>query len=1657
MGIKNDNKKDIKDTNLPTIEEQYVKKSLHQHILDLPDTYIGSVQNDLINIYTFDEEENKIIKKDIHITLGLYKIFDEILVNASDNTVRDKKCNKIEVNINEELGEISVKNNGSTIPIEIHKKYNIYVPELIFGNLLTSGNYDQTGKIVGGRNGLGAKVSNIYSTRFDVEICDPSRKKKYFQRFTNNMYDKEEPIITTVDKNAESYTKITFVPDWKRFGLKNLTPDMTGLIKRRVYDTAGTTNVNVSVWLNGKHLDIKSFKDYIGMYYNEDTMPEMIYEEFNERWTLGILYDPNSGFQHMSFVNKISTFKGGTHLDYITKQIVDKVTTHILSQAKYKTLKIKPHQIKENLTIFINSVVEDPAFGSQSKEELTTKASTFNIKCELDDKFIGKICKTGLINEIVQVAQIKQMGELEKSDGKKTLNLKSLTKLDDARLAGTKRSSECRLILTEGDSAKTFAISGLEIIGRDLYGVFPLKGKLLNVRDATPNQLLSNEEIKNLKQILGLKQNGVYTDTKKLRYGGVIVLTDQDSVTGDTPLLLKNINDEFEIKTIDDISSNWQINNIGKEISYTDYNIWTEKGWTKIVKVIRHKVTKKIYRVLTRTGVVDVTEDHSLLKNDGTEISPKDCIKDQELLHNFPKFDDNRVNIPDNINELNIKELWDIAKKIKIQYYQQIKKDELIDKIIKYKNSDFFKLGNINNVNENEAYVMGLFFADGNCNIYKRNYDYKPNDIPNSYTHSGTSYNWSISNTNLKYLNKAIDILRNIYAYDFKIIDDMHNELVRNIKPAYKLIINGGKLIEPIINKYSNMFYDKNFKKCVPKEILNGSYNIRKNFFDGYYDGDGCKSSDVGAQYFDIDGKIGAHGLYFLCKSLGYEVSINARETKPKIYTLNITKETPRQHPHTIKKIIELGHIEQYVYDLETSNHHFQAGIGEMIVHNTDGTHIKGLLINFFHYFWPELLKIEGFIQSIATPIVKVYKNSDTKKANPEIFYTPTEYKKWYEKQCDDVNKKYKIKYFKGLGTSTASEAKESFNDFEKNIINYVWETVDNNKLIGGVKTDPYNDLDEKEDFDNSDNTDNSDNQSTKSYKSSKLSKIIKKTRKSNDDDDDASVCTEHTDKNEPSYQAITLAFAKNKANERKAWVKQRDENSIIENNVKKIPVYDFINKDLIHFSHEDNLRSIPDLVDGLKPSQRKILYAAFKRKLDNEEIKVAQLAGYVSEHTGYHHGEASLQGAIINMAQNYCGSNNINQLYPSGNFGTRRLGGKDAASPRYIFTQLSSITRNIFITKDESVLENVIEEGDVVEPVRYYPIIPMILVNGSEGIGTGYSTNIPPYNPLDIIHNVKDYIGGTPVDKLRELTPWYSGFTGMTEKSIDKKNQVKYISHGKYEQVDEYTLRITELPIGTWTQSYIDFLSKLIEDSNMITDYENNCGNHKIDFKLRFKNGELQKLIKTETIETKLKLTSSIQVSNMHVYKNNVIVKYTDPNLMIKDYADIRLGIYQKRKEHWIKVLENELQLLKFRRRFIKEVISNKLIINKKQKQVLVNELSELGYPELSTNINYKPSYDYLVGLPMWVLTQEKIDELESNYNEKKQELDTYKNTTIQDLWLGELKVLEALYIKWEEDKINELCETTTCKNNKKTNKKKEIVKDKVNKSTVKKQNKNN
>jgi DNA topoisomerase-2 len=435
-------------------------------------------------------------------------------------------------------------------------------------------------------------------------------------------------------------------------------------------------------------------------------------------------------------------------------------------------------------------------------------------------------------------------------------------------------------------------------------------------------------------------------------------------------------------------------------------------------------------------------------------------------------------------------------------------------------------------------------------------------------------------------------------------------------------------------------------------------------------------------------------------------------------------------------------------------------------------------------------------------------------------------------------------------------------------------------------------------------------------------------------------------------------------------------------------------------------------------------------------------LSGYISEHTGYHHGEVSLQGAIINMAQDFVGTNNINLFKPNGNFGSRRKGGKDAASSRYIFTQLNKLTKLIFSDKDEPILTHNVEEGDVVEPIIYYPIIPMILVNGSDGIGTGYSTTIPQYNPLDIIKNIKDYLNGKTIDELDMLIPWYRGFTGVIEPKIKQTPRDKdgYVIYGKAEVINENTVKISELPLFTWTETYLKFLETQRENGLVIVDYVNNSTNDKVDIDVHFANGELQVLIKKQEILTKLKLITSISVENMHLYKSNVITKYKTSNAILVDYIKIRLDAYKIRQKCIIDILNNEMLILKYRKQYIEDIINKKIIVKQVTKINLIEQFVTNKYPQLAINLNNSVSYDYLLTLPITALTKEKIDELNKEYNEKLDELTIYKKITITEIWLTELDEFEKTYKKWLEELIdNNVVDKKTKKTTvKKTNTKK-------------------
>lgn len=1127
------------------VSEKYKQLSLHDHILTLPDTYIGSTKAATSDMWVL--EGKKMVKKEITYVPGLYKIYDEILVNARDHYMRDKTCKSIKVNIDKETGEISVWNDGSGIEVEIHEKTKLYVPELIFSHLLTSSNYEKKGKLWGGKNGYGAKLTNIYSKHFTVKTVDSKNHKKYEQHFYDNMKKKDEAIIKSVSKDTESYTKISFIPDYERFGLKKgITDDIVALFKKRVYDIVACANRPISVYLNDEQIKIETFGDYVKMFYDTDDV-QLVYNRINDRWKIGVVYNHEDGFTHMSFVNGIWTFSqsGGTHVNHVVEQVVKGLSKYI--KDNYKDVNVKNSQLKESLSVYIDCMIEDPEFGSQTKETLTTKASDFAVKCDVPESFIQSLAKTGIVDDAVAFAKAKEQLELKKTDGKKTKRIMNKPKLEDALWAGTAKSKECRLIITEGDSAKTFAVQGLKVIGRERFGVFPIRGKMLNVREATLKQQLNNEEIKNLKEIIGLKNGEVYTEEniKTLRYGGILILADQD----------------------------------------------------------------------------------------------------------------------------------------------------------------------------------------------------------------------------------------------------------------------------------------------------------------------------------------------------------------------------------------------------------------------VDGSHIKGLVMNFIQYYWPSLAKITGFTQSMYTPIIKAFKKSDHKLENPVIFYTLTDYDNWKTELGNKLSS-WDVKYYKGLGTSKPEEACDAFNDFEKRVLSYIWET-------------------------------------------------------SEEKDEEASE-GKSEDIISPSYDGFMLAFSKNRSDDRKEWLKNYDKTDILDSKEQLIPFSQFFNKDMKHYSNYDNIRSIPSMCDGLKPSQRKILFTALEKKIytAKKEIKVARFAASVSERTEYLHGERSLEEAMVGMAQNFVGSNNINVLYPDGNFGTRK-NNSSSASPRYIFTYLTNITKYIYRDEDMPIYNYRQEEGHQIEPEAFAPVVPMILINGTEGIGTGFSTSVPQYNPIDIVKNIKRYLKDEEMEFMR---PWFRGFKG----TIEDISEEKFLMTGSYEVIDQYTVHITDLPVGVWSEDYREFLESIkISKKNespkqFIDDYEDLSDNYSIDITVSFSGNTLQQLVKNDKLAKSLKLVANVNTTNMHLHDvDDKIKRYALPTDILEEFCQYRLFMYKKRKEYYVKILQNELNILKYKAKFIEKKLNKEIIIENKKKEDILQKLEELKFPKLSTDINAtdaEKSYKYITNMQLFDLTQERIEELKTQYENKKAELEKYENTEVKDMWIQEL-----------------------------------------------------
>ena len=1068
-----------------------VQKLTHiEHILKRPDSYVGPVDLNVEPYWVLNSNKSQFEKKNLKYSPALLKIFDEILVNAIDrNSMHPKNVSSISVDIDKDSGAVSIENNGPLggIGVRMHEKEGLWNPELTFGHLLTSTNYDDSKKrVVGGRNGYGAKLTNIYSSEFSIVIKDHENKQTYSQKWSKNMTVCEPPKIKK-HSGATSSVSITFVPDWRRFGLSKMENAIYKIFQKRVWDANICTTPNCKVKFNGDVLPKQNLDTYAKMHEGVENVTSVN----GDRWSVCIGPSEN-GLEQVSFVNGICTTKGGTHVDHVASLVAAGVIEEMA-----KKIKLKPQQVKNTFNIFVKATLENPTFSSQVKSECTLKAQDFGSKFELPKTFVKNVLKTGIADELTALSKFKEMKELKKTDGARKSKITGIPKLDDANKAGTAQSGKCTLIVTEGDSAKTLAVAGLSVVGRDHYGVFPLRGKCKNVRDSSVAQLTSNQEFNDLKKILGLQQGKEYTSVSELRYGRLMIMTDADN----------------------------------------------------------------------------------------------------------------------------------------------------------------------------------------------------------------------------------------------------------------------------------------------------------------------------------------------------------------------------------------------------------------------DGSHIKGLILNMIHYFWPSLLKL-NFVVSMVTPIIKASKGSESKS-----FYTDSAFRTWY----GDGKAGWRIKYYKGLGTSTSAEAREYFKKIQDLTVKFDVDTMTDDSII--------------------------------------------------------------------------LAFDKKKADARKTWLlestaKEASELEVSYGKVKQLDITDFVHKDLVNFSLADLKRSIAHMADGLKPSQRKVMFSCFQKNL-TAEMKVAQLAAYVAEKSSYHHGEVSLAETIVKLANDYTGSNNINLLEPCGQFGTRLMGGKDASQTRYIFTRLTKEARKLFDPNDDAILNYLDDDGRSIEPDFYMPTLPTVLINGTEGIGTGFSCYVPPYNPKDIRDNILNHLHGKSMKKMK---PWFRGFKGRIFEHDDV-----WMTEGVWNVIGK-TVKVSELPPGRWTQDYKEHLDALVE-KKMISSFTNNSTTENVDFVIQDYTGK--------DIIKDLKLQKTLRTTNMHLFHpTKGIHKYDTAESILSDFIKLRYEYYKKRKEHLIKVLETKSKMCEYKSRFVMMVINGDIIVFRRKKQELENQLSGL-FPRIGG------TYDYLLNIKTVQYTDESVRELLKESEQAKSELEIMRATTHVSMWENDIKKL--------------------------------------------------
>jgi DNA topoisomerase-2 len=1246
-----------------SVASRYKKLNPREHALHRPGMYLGSVRPETVDAWVW-EGGNLARRAGVRVTPGFVQAFQEVLSNAIDHSLRTK-VTRIEVSVDPATGRISCSNDGESMSTEVHPEHGCRVPELVFGHMFASSNFEDDGKAVIGQNGLGAKIVNIFSKEFVVDIDDQKSRRRYRQAWSDNMAKVAPAEVSAAPKGKmPPKTCVQFLPDYARFGMpKGLDADALAAVSKCVADAAAVTPKHTDVFLNGHRFEHKEFRDYAvahliasgawepdGKGLKSRDAP-IAHERFDDNWEVVVACNPDGGkaadtVRHVSFVNGLCTSRGGKHLEHVVSAVAKKLQAKLASARSKKGAPPTMRACRSALWVFVNASVPDPTFDSQTKSFLTSPPDAFRTRFECSDSLLKAILgKTGVADRVAATVAAEEDTKLKKSDGTQRSRITGLPKLDDANLAGTRRSSECTLILTEGDSAKSTAIAGLSVVGRDLYGVYPLRGKLLNVRDAGVAKISENEEIKAIKRILGLESGKDYSAPgarSGLRYGSVLLLTDQD----------------------------------------------------------------------------------------------------------------------------------------------------------------------------------------------------------------------------------------------------------------------------------------------------------------------------------------------------------------------------------------------------------------------VDGFHIKALVFNLFDSMWPALARHPGFLRSMLTPIVKVKigRGQGQKGTDERAFFSMPEYDAW-SKRASAAGTKWTAKYYKGLGTSTSDDAKRYFR--EMRCVEY---TVQDGP--GGPPSAS----------------------AAATERNAKKARVAEVAGGGGAPAEEPAPATSAPATSAPAIpplrsdaDALDMAFRKNRAEDRKRWLLSVDPNDSLDPNVKRIRMADFVDRELCQFSWEDVHRSLPRVEDGLKCSQRKVLFGALSRSPNADEMRVAQLAGHVSTVAAYHHGEASLQQTIIGMAQGFVGCGHARFLTANGQFGTRIHGGKDSASPRYIHTQASATARAVHPKADEAVLPKALDDDmRPVEPVVYAPVLPTILLNGTSGIGTGWSTSVPCLSP-DVVASayVSRLSGGSPEafrKAIADAPPTYKGFTGAIvpkrEEGADagangRPNFGRWTSLGKWDKKGAKEVSVTELPIGVWTADFKENLEKVVAAASMegLKSYDAQYTDEVVSFALQFESAQTRDAALAKPVEfaTALKLSSDrgLSTTNMHLLDvNGKVRRYENCGEIAEDHFLFRRGVYGRRLAHEKSVLGKEVAVLRAKLGFVDDVLSGELKLLSpagssgaaKEEDVRAH-CRERGWPasadkpsadeavavagtEAGTGAEavtgtgtgtsaeeaIAPSgtgaqaFEYLLALPSGTFTLERRDKLVKDVRDREAALEALEKETVESVWIKEI-----------------------------------------------------